>query len=84
MNLRLGALIRALTLALPLTALLAVVVAQGQGSRPLALAGATVTDGTGRPPLGEAVLVVEGGRLTTVGPAGATPIPGDAVGSHVG
>lgn len=40
-----------------------------------AIAGATVIDGTGKPPLADAVLVVRDGRISVIGPASATPVP---------
>ena len=40
-----------------------------------AIVGATVIDGTGKPPLADAVLVVRDGRISVVGPASATPVP---------
>ncbi len=45
------------------------------GSRPLAVTGATLIDGTGAPPLPEATVVIEGGRFSRVGPAATTPLP---------
>ena len=43
-----------------------------------ALVGATVIDGTGGPPISEAVVLVEDGRLRCVGPAASCPVPSDA------
>jgi imidazolonepropionase-like amidohydrolase len=45
------------------------------GGRMLALRGATVFDGTGRPPITDAVVLVQGGKVTTVGPASAVEVP---------
>ena len=44
----------------------------------LAVSGATVLDGTGRPPLESATVVIEGDRVASVGSAVTTPIPPDA------
>lgn len=44
-------------------------------SRPLALVGATVIDGTGAPPLHDSVILIENGRITAVGPRSKTKIP---------
>ena len=38
----------------------------------------TLFDGTGAPPLRSAVIVVEDGRITAVGPAATTPAPAGA------
>lgn len=40
-----------------------------------ALVGARVIDGTGTPPVADAVIVVQGARVTAVGPRATTPIP---------
>jgi imidazolonepropionase-like amidohydrolase len=45
---------------------------------PLAIVGATLIDGSGAPPLAEAAVVVEDGRISRVGPAAATPLPDGA------
>jgi imidazolonepropionase-like amidohydrolase len=44
-------------------------------ARPLAITGATLIDGTGRAPLADATIVIEGERITRAGPAadGAPP-----------
>ena len=47
-------------------------------SRPLVLEGATLIDGTGRPPLADAVVVVEGTRITAVGTKGRVSYPANA------
>lgn len=44
-------------------------------SRPLALVGANVIDGTGAPPLHDSVILIENGRITAVGPRSKTKIP---------
>jgi imidazolonepropionase-like amidohydrolase len=46
--------------------------------KPLAIVGATVIDGTGRPPIPDAVLVVEGDRIKSVAPATETVMPDQA------
>ncbi len=43
-----------------------------------ALTGATVIDGTGRAPIPEAVVVIEDGRIRSVGPAATVVVPDDA------
>ena len=45
------------------------------GPGALALLGATLIDGTGRPPLAEATVLVAGVRVTAVGPSLTTPVP---------
>lgn len=40
--------------------------------------GVTLIDGTGAPPLPDAVVVVKDGRIAAVGPASSTTVPGDA------
>jgi imidazolonepropionase-like amidohydrolase len=44
----------------------------------LAVRAAQLIDGTGRAPLKDAVVLVEGNKITQVGPAAAVPIPTDA------
>ena len=44
----------------------------------IVLIGARLIDGTQRPPVENAVLVIEGDKLTKVGPAGSAEYPGDA------
>src|SRR5438309_2090354 len=41
----------------------------------LAVLGATLIDGSGGPPLDAATVVVEGERVTAVGPSSTTPVP---------
>ena len=46
--------------------------------KPIAFSGARIIDGSGRPPVENGILVVEGDRLTAVGAVGEVPIPNDA------
>jgi hypothetical protein len=46
--------------------------------RPLVLAGGTVIDGYGNPPLHNGVIIVEGERISVVGTVGSVTIPPDA------
>ncbi len=46
--------------------------------RPVAITGAALVDLDGGPALEDAVVVMQGGRFTAVGPATSTPIPQDA------
>lgn len=46
--------------------------------RSLAMTGATVVDGTGAPPLANAVIVIRDGRVAAIGPASRVRIPGGA------
>jgi hypothetical protein len=70
---------RALTVALLTLALGA---AQSQGGRPIALVGGTVVDvsefGSATGDIRDAAVVVENGRIVSVGPRRSTPIPKDA------
>jgi imidazolonepropionase-like amidohydrolase len=43
--------------------------------RTFALAGARLIDGSGRPPIDNAVVVVRGGRVAAAGPRASTPVP---------
>jgi imidazolonepropionase-like amidohydrolase len=45
---------------------------------PRAIRCGTLFDGTGAPPVSDAVIVVDGGRITSVGPAASTPVPAGA------
>ena len=47
-------------------------------STPLALVGGTVIDVNGKPPLANAVVIVEGDRIVAVGPRATTTIPTNA------
>jgi imidazolonepropionase-like amidohydrolase len=45
---------------------------------PTVIVGATVIDGTGRPPIQDAAIVIEGGRIRQVGPRAAITVPAKA------
>lgn len=47
-------------------------------NRVLVLEGGTLIDGTGNAPVADAVVVVEGNRITAVGPRGQVSIPQNA------
>jgi len=47
----------------------------GSDDRPLILVGGTVIDGTGAPPLDDAVIVIEDGRIAAFGSRGEVAIP---------
>jgi imidazolonepropionase-like amidohydrolase len=47
-------------------------------ARPVALKGARLIDGTGKPAIEDAVLVIEGDRVVAAGKAGSVSIPKDA------
>ena len=47
-------------------------------SEMLVLKGGTLIDGTGRPPIENSVIVIEGGRFKTIGQGSEIPIPPDA------
>src|SRR5688572_6349777 len=49
--------------------------ALAQGPTALAITGATLIDGTDRPPIQDAVIIIDAGRITRSGPRAATPIP---------
>ena len=40
-----------------------------------AIVGGTVVDGNGGPPIADAVVLIDGARITAVGPRSAVPIP---------
>ena len=46
----------------------------------IAVVGATLIDGTGRPPGEAATVIVEGNQVTSIGPATTTPVPPGAIG----
>ncbi|WP_412069478.1 amidohydrolase family protein [Rubrivirga sp. IMCC43871] len=52
--------------------------AEGGASDALVLRGATLIDGTGAPPLADAVVVVDDGRIVAAGPAGRVEVPAGA------
>ena len=64
-----------------LTVLVTVYLAIGEllvAQQPIALRGVTVIDGTGAAPLRDAVVVIEGNRITAFGPRDRIRIPGGA------
>ena len=52
--------------------------ADGKEAKPIVLIGARLIDGTGRPPVENGMLVIEGDKLATVGPAGSVKYPDGA------
>jgi imidazolonepropionase-like amidohydrolase len=46
--------------------------------RAVVISGATLVDGTGRPPVADAIVVVEGGRIVAAGPRAKVAIPRNA------
>jgi imidazolonepropionase-like amidohydrolase len=52
--------------------------AQGQNSGTVALTGARVIDGTGRPAIEQAAIIIVGGKIQEVGPASSVKIPAGA------
>ncbi len=52
--------------------------AQGPAAGRTAIVGGTVIDGNGGPPIADAVVLIDGARITAVGPRGAVPVPTDA------
>ena len=44
----------------------------------LAITGATVIDGTGKPPIADGVVVITNGRIAAVGKMGSVPVPDGA------
>ena len=62
-----------------LAALVALAACATAGARPaLVLAGGTVVDGYGNPPIRNGVVVIEGERIAAVGPASMVEVPPDA------
>ncbi len=45
----------------------------------MAVVGGTLIDGTGRAPVADSVVVIEGGRITAAGPRGSTKVPPKAM-----
>jgi imidazolonepropionase-like amidohydrolase len=64
----------------PVAAALAALVlgAPALAAQTLAVTGATVIDGTGRPPIPDAVVLIRDGRIAAVGPAREVPVPAGA------
>lgn len=58
-----------------LGALAALAACTAPAGGPLVIVGATLIDGTGKPPLLDAFLVIEGDRLKAVGPQAKVPLP---------
>jgi hypothetical protein len=57
----------------------ATVLGCGSGEAPrIALVGATVIDGSGRPPIHDAVIIIDGEHVEVVGSADAVSVPGSA------
>jgi imidazolonepropionase-like amidohydrolase len=52
--------------------------AQGQNGGTVALTGARVIDGTGRPPIEQATIIIVGGKIQEVGPAASVKLPAGA------
>ncbi|MEW5687016.1 MAG: amidohydrolase family protein [Pseudomonadota bacterium] len=50
-------------------------VASAAGAAPLALTKVTIIDGTGRAPVADGVVVMDGGRITAIGSAASVAIP---------
>jgi imidazolonepropionase-like amidohydrolase len=48
---------------------------ESRNNRPLVIRRATLIDGTGRPPLKDAVIVIEGDRIKSIGTAGEISLP---------
>ena len=52
--------------------------AQAQGAAVTAIVGGTVIDGNGGPPIVDAVVLINGSRISAIGPRAVVPIPADA------
>jgi imidazolonepropionase-like amidohydrolase len=50
-----------------------------QQNGPLAIVGATLVDGTGKPPLVDSTVIVDKGRIVAAGPRASVSVPRDAV-----
>lgn len=59
-------------------AALSIAAAPMAGAQTVAITGATVIDGTGRPPIPDAVVVMRDGRITALGAAREVTVPNDA------
>jgi imidazolonepropionase-like amidohydrolase len=66
------------TLARSLCVLLLAAPTMAQAPTAIAIVGPTLIDGTGRPPIPDAVIVIEAGRISRLGPRAATQVPPDA------
>jgi imidazolonepropionase-like amidohydrolase len=69
---------RRLSAALTLALLVSLASASSAGAEGLAIVGATVIDGTGAPPLADAVIWIEGERIRAVGPRSQGELPAGA------
>lgn len=58
--------------------LTATVIARASEERPIAFVNATVIDGTGRPPIEDAIVIIEARRIAAVGPSREIVVPTDA------
>ena len=58
--------------------LLAMAATSGQAQTTMVIRGATLVDGTGRPQINDAVIIIEGTRIRQVGTGGKTKIPSGA------
>ncbi|HWL85224.1 MAG TPA: amidohydrolase family protein [Polyangiaceae bacterium] len=66
------------TVALADAAKSALVARGGAGASVVALVGAQLVDGTGRPPVKDAVVVYDGEKILAAGPRASTPVPAGA------
>src|SRR5262245_44094107 len=70
---------RAIRLAFVLMSAFAAAVAPARAAeRPLVITGATLVDGTGAPPVPDAGVVVENGRIVAAGPRAKVAVPKNA------
>lgn len=67
-----------LVVALTLTVAAGPPAVDGQLAHTLLISGGTLIDGTGREPVRDAVIVIQGSKIVTVTMAGAGPAPPDA------
>jgi len=58
--------------------------ADGETASPLVIRGGTLVDGTGRAPLSDSVIVIQGGQIVTVATvaAGSIPVDGRRLETH--
>ncbi|MCI0429631.1 MAG: amidohydrolase family protein [Rhodospirillales bacterium] len=61
-----------------LLGLTATAIARASEERPIAFVNATVIDGTGRPPIEDATVIIEARRIAAVGPSREIVVPTDA------